>query len=169
MVYDGSFHPVDSSEICFKIAGAQALKKGLSEGNPILLEPIVKIRITVPNAFTGDILSDLNTKRARVQSMNPQVTSTHRGRSAHGEVLTLRHDLRSITHGRGTNQGVRPQRRVPSHITLRLSPNGSRSKPKPNSLSNYLQKSRVVSCSFFYMGAFTKRRGKGLCSPPAST
>ncbi|HKJ87938.1 MAG TPA: elongation factor G, partial [Gammaproteobacteria bacterium] len=70
-VYDGSFHPVDSSEICFKIAGAGALKKGLSDGQPILLEPIMNITVTVPEEFTGDIIGDLNTKRARVQGMNP--------------------------------------------------------------------------------------------------
>lgn len=58
-LYDGSYHPVDSSEICFKIAGAQALKKGLSQGQPILLEPIMNIRITVPGDLTGDIISGL--------------------------------------------------------------------------------------------------------------
>jgi len=71
-VYDGSFHPVDSSEICFKIAGAQALKKGLSQGQPILLEPIMNMRVFVPEDFTGDIIGDLNTKRARVLGMNPE-------------------------------------------------------------------------------------------------
>ncbi|MBA7693913.1 Elongation factor G [subsurface metagenome] len=65
-VYDGSYHPVDSSEICFKIAGAGALKKGLSQGQPILLEPIMNIRVRVPEDFTGDIIGDLNAKRARV-------------------------------------------------------------------------------------------------------
>ena len=69
--YDGSFHPVDSSEICFKIAGNQAFKRGMENGKPILLEPIMTLEVTVPEDFTGDIISDLNTKRARVAGMNP--------------------------------------------------------------------------------------------------
>src|SRR3989304_6967016 len=69
---DGSYHPVDSSEICFKIAGAGAFKKGMTEGRPILLEPIMDLKVTVPNDLTGDIIGDLNTKRARVMGMNPE-------------------------------------------------------------------------------------------------
>jgi elongation factor G len=63
-VYDGSYHPVDSSEICFKIAGAGALKKGLSQAQPVILEPIMNITVRVPEDYTGDIIGDLNTKRA---------------------------------------------------------------------------------------------------------
>ncbi len=122
MVYDGSFHPVDSSEICFKIAGAQALKKGLSEGNPILLEPIVKIQITVPNDFTGDILSDLNTKRARVHGMNPQGDiNTVEAEVPMAEVLRYATDLKSITQGRGTyTMEFSHYEEVPSHITQKI-------------------------------------------------
>jgi elongation factor G len=101
-VYDGSFHPVDSSEICFKIAGAGAFRKGLSEGQPVLLEPIVNIKVTVPSEFTGDIIGDLNTKRARVQGMNPQDGyNVIEAQVPLAEVLRYAIDLKSITQGRG--------------------------------------------------------------------
>ncbi len=103
VVYDGSYHPVDSSEICFKIAASQALKKGLTDGNPILLEPIMKLQIVVPNEFTGDILSDLNTKRARVHGMNPEGDyNTIEAEVSMGEITRYAIDLKSITQGRGT-------------------------------------------------------------------
>ncbi len=102
-LYDGSFHPVDSSEICFKIAGAQAMKKGLSQGHPILLEPIVTIQITIPNDLTGDIIGDLNTKRARVQGMNPSGDiNIIEAQVPLAEVLRYAIDLKSMTRGRGT-------------------------------------------------------------------
>ncbi|MGB2814418.1 MAG: elongation factor G [Dehalococcoidales bacterium] len=102
-LYDGSFHPVDSSEICFKIAGSQALKKGLADGQPILLEPIVNIQITVPNDLTGDIIGDLNTKRARVQGMNPSGDiNIIEAQVPLAEVLRYAIDLKSMTQGRGT-------------------------------------------------------------------
>ena len=102
-VYDGSFHPVDSSEICFKIAGAGALKKGLSQGQPILLEPIMNIRVTIPENFTGDIIGDLNTKRAKVQGMNPGGgTNIIEAQVPQAEILRYAIDLKSITQGRGS-------------------------------------------------------------------
>ncbi|MFC1904683.1 elongation factor G [Chloroflexota bacterium] len=101
-VYDGSFHPVDSSEICFKIAGAGALKKGLSQGQPILLEPIMSITVKVPEEYTGDIIGDLNTKRARVQGMNPEGgINVIEAQVPQAEVLRYAIDLKSITQGRG--------------------------------------------------------------------
>jgi elongation factor G len=102
-LYDGSFHPVDSSDICFKIAGAGALKKGMTEGNPILLEPIMNIRVRVPEDFTGDIIGDLNTKRARVQGMNPEDgENIIEAQVPQAEVLRYAIDLKSITQGRGS-------------------------------------------------------------------
>ena len=102
-LYDGSFHPVDSSEICFKIAGSQAMKKGFSQGQPILLEPIVDIQITVPNDLTGDIIGDLNTKRARVQGMNPSSDiNIIEAQVPLAEVLRYAIDLKSMTQGKGT-------------------------------------------------------------------
>ena len=102
-VYDGSFHPVDSSDICFKIAGAGALKKGLSQGQPILLEPVMDIKVTIPEDYTGDIIGDLNTKRARVQGMNPQGgTNVIEAQVPLAEILRYAIDLKSITQGRGS-------------------------------------------------------------------
>ena len=102
-LYDGSAHPVDSSEISFKIAAAQALKKALSQGQTVLLEPIARLQVIVPEAYTGDIISDLNTKRARVLGMtqygNNQVIEAQ---VPLAEVLRYAVDLRSITQGRGT-------------------------------------------------------------------
>jgi len=103
IVYDGSFHPVDSSDICFKIAGAGALKKGLSEGQPILLEPIMNITVTVPEDFTGDIISDLNTKRAKVLGMNPaDGVNVIEAQVPRAEILRYAIDLKSITQGRAS-------------------------------------------------------------------
>jgi elongation factor G len=102
-LFDGSYHPVDSSEICFKIAGSQAMKKGLTDGQPILLEPVMNIEITVPNDLTGDIIGDLNTKRARVQGMNPQGDiNIIEAQVPQAEVLRYAIDLRSMTQGRGS-------------------------------------------------------------------
>jgi len=102
-VYDGSFHPVDSSDICFKIAGAQALKKGLFQGQPILLEPIMNIKVRFPEDFTGDIISDLNTKRARVQGMNPEGgINVIEAQVPLAEVLRYAINLKSMTQGRGS-------------------------------------------------------------------
>lgn len=101
-IYDGTYHPVDSSDICFKIAGAQALKKGLSQGQPILLEPIMNIKVSVPEDFTGDIIGDLNAKRARVLGMNPEDgRNVIEAQAPQAEILRYAIDLKSITQGRG--------------------------------------------------------------------
>ncbi len=121
-VYDGSYHPVDSSDICFKIAGAQAFKKGLSQGQPVLLEPIVNLKVTVPQDFTGDIIADLNTKRARVQGMNPEGgTNVIEAQVPLAEVLRYAIDLRSITQGRGGHKiEYSHYEEVPAHITQKI-------------------------------------------------
>ncbi|MCR4741204.1 MAG: elongation factor G [Lachnospiraceae bacterium] len=71
ILYDGSYHPVDSSEQAFKMATIQAFKKGVMEASPVLLEPIASLKVTVPDDFTGDVMGDLNKRRARVLGMNP--------------------------------------------------------------------------------------------------
>ncbi len=71
VLYDGSYHPVDSSEMAFKMATIQAFKKGIMEATPVLLEPIVSLKVTVPERYTGDIMGDLNKRRGRVLGMNP--------------------------------------------------------------------------------------------------
>ncbi|MCR5342726.1 MAG: elongation factor G [Butyrivibrio sp.] len=70
-LYDGSYHPVDSSEMAFKVAASNAFKKGFMDATPVLLEPIATLKVTVPDAFTGDVMGDLNKRRGRVLGMNP--------------------------------------------------------------------------------------------------
>jgi elongation factor G len=121
-VYDGSFHPVDSSDICFKIAGAGALKKGLSQGQPVLLEPIMNIKVTVPEDFTGDIIGDLNTKRARVQGMSPEDGfNVIEAQVPLAEILRYAIDLKSITQGRGSYKAdLSHYEEVPPHIVQKI-------------------------------------------------
>ncbi|MCM1387126.1 MAG: elongation factor G [Bacillus sp. (in: Bacteria)] len=104
ILYDGSYHPVDSSEMAFKMATIQAFKKGFMEAKPILLEPIASLKVTVPDAYTGDIMGDLNKRRGRVLGMNPtadgkQVIEADIPVSCLQGYCT---DLRSMTGGRGT-------------------------------------------------------------------
>lgn len=68
-LYDGSFHDVDSSEMAFKIAGSMALRDALAKGNPVLLEPIVKVEITTPEEYMGDVIGDINSRRGRMEGM----------------------------------------------------------------------------------------------------
>ena len=72
VLYDGSYHPVDSSEMAFKTATVQAFKKGFMEASPVLLEPIASLTVTIPDDYTGDVMGDLNKRRGRVLGMNPQ-------------------------------------------------------------------------------------------------
>jgi len=121
-VYDGSFHPVDSSEICFKIAGAGALKKGLSQAQPVLLEPIMNIKVRVPEDFTGDIIGDLNTKRARVQGMTPEGgINVIEAQVPQAEILRYTIDLKTITQGRGSYSAeFSHYEETPPHITHKI-------------------------------------------------
>ena len=103
VLYDGSYHPVDSSEMAFKMATIQAFKKGFMEATPILLEPIMSLKVIVPDSYTGDIMGDLNKRRGRVLGMNPilggkQVIEADIPMSSLYGYCT---DLRSMTGGRG--------------------------------------------------------------------
>ncbi|MCH9010145.1 MAG: elongation factor G [Chloroflexi bacterium] len=102
-LFDGSFHTVDSSGICFEIAGSQALVKGVQQAVAVLLEPIMKVEITVPDEFAGDVIGDLNSKRGRIQGMNPlgDGTTTVEAEAPQAEMLRYATDLRSITQGQG--------------------------------------------------------------------
>jgi len=101
-LYDGKEHPVDSSEMAFKLAGSAALKQGVNQGKPILVEPIVNLRVTVPEANTGDAMGDLNSKRAKVLGVSPQDGySVIEAQVPLAEVQHYATDLRSITQGRG--------------------------------------------------------------------
>ena len=121
-LYDGSSHPVDSSDMSFKIAGSHAFKKGAADANPALLEPVMSLKITVPDSFTGDVIGDLNTKRGRVLGMIPQDGMTViEAEAPMAEIVRYAVDLRSLTQGRGsfTTQFVRYDE-VPSHITQKV-------------------------------------------------
>ena len=101
---DGSFHPVDSSGICFEIAGGHAFSKGLKEAKPVLLEPVMKAAITVNDEDTGEIMGDLNGKRGKILGMNPEGNGTTiiEAEVPQSEMLKYATDLRSITQGRGS-------------------------------------------------------------------
>lgn len=102
---DGSFHPVDSSEMAFKIAGSLAYKKAASEARPVLLEPIVNIEVMVPDQYMGEVIGDLNKKRGRILGMEPSGrTQVVKAQVPQAEVARYAIDLRSITQGRGTFQ-----------------------------------------------------------------
>ena len=102
VLYDGSFHDVDSSGISFEIASNQALRKGVSQASPILLEPIMRLTVTVPDAYTGEVMSDLNGKRARILGMSPQEGYTEIDAEVPlSEVQRYSQDLRSVSQGRG--------------------------------------------------------------------
>ena len=72
ILYDGSYHPVDSSEMAFKIAGSIGFKNAVEKAQPVLLEPIMTVEVTVPEENVGDIIGDLNSRRGRVLGMNPR-------------------------------------------------------------------------------------------------
>ncbi len=99
---DGREHPVDSSDMAFKLAAAMALRQATEAAHPILLEPIMDMQITVPEANTGDVISDLNGKRARVQGMTPSgAMTTIEAQAPLPEVQHYSADMRSLTQGRG--------------------------------------------------------------------
>ncbi|MCQ2080222.1 MAG: elongation factor G [Lachnospiraceae bacterium] len=103
-LYDGSYHPVDSSEMAFKTASIQAFKKGVMEATPILLEPIESLKVTVPDSYTGDVMGDLNKRRGRVLGMNPVAPGKTciEADIPMMELFGYGTDLRSMTGGRGT-------------------------------------------------------------------
>ena len=104
VLYDGSYHPVDSSEIAFKTAAQLAYKAALPEANPVLLEPVGELKVTVPDSYMGDVIGDLNKRRGRVMGMDPtgdgnQVISAEVPMAEMGSYAI---DLRSMTQSRGS-------------------------------------------------------------------
>ena len=102
--FDGSYHEVDSSELAFKVASSMAVKSGLPKGKPVLLEPVMRMEITSPSQFTGDIIGDLNARRARIERIDTQADSTVVG--CHiplGETFGIATTLRSLSQGRVTH------------------------------------------------------------------
>lgn len=103
VLYDGSYHDVDSSEMSFKIAAAMAFKKGMEQANPVLLEPIMELRITIPEEYVGDIMGDINKKRGRVLGME-SLGNKHLivANAPMAETFKYINDLKSMTQGRGS-------------------------------------------------------------------
>ena len=101
-VYDGSFHEVDSSEAAFKVAGSMAFKNGAVKANPVILEPYVKVEVTVPEQYMGDVIGDLNSRRGRIEGMEPRNgVQVIDGYVPLSEMFGYSTDLRSKTQGRG--------------------------------------------------------------------
>ena len=102
-LYDGSYHSVDSSEMAFKVAASQAFKKGLSEANPVLLEPIYHVEVMIPDEYMGDIIGDLNRRRGRIMGMNPMDGAQQVVAEVPlSEMFKYATDLRSMTQARGS-------------------------------------------------------------------
>ena len=121
-LYDGTFHAVDSSDMAFKIAGLQALKKGVADANPVLQEPIMNVKITVPDTYTGDVMGDLNSRRARISGMNPENgSSTIEAQVPLSEIQRYSIDLRSMTQGRGSYaMEFDHYEEVPAHLAQKI-------------------------------------------------
>ena len=120
---DGSFHPVDSSGISFEIAGGHALTLGIREASPVILEPIMRIEITVPESDTGEVMGDLNGRRARILGMVPigGGLTTIEAEVPQAEVLRYATDLRSQTQGRGSfSVQFHHYEGVPQHLVQRI-------------------------------------------------
>ncbi len=101
-LYDGSFHEVDSSEMAFKIAGSQAFKEAMKKANPVILEPIMKVVVIVPEEYMGDVIGDLNSRRGQVEGMDPRNGLQEiRAKVPLSEMFGYSNDLRSTTQGRG--------------------------------------------------------------------
>jgi elongation factor G len=121
-LYDGSYHTVDSSEIAFKLAGVAAMRQALEAADPVLLEPIMLVTVSVPEDCVGDVIGDLNSRRGRPQGMEPAGAMTEvKAEVPMGEMLSYAPDLRSITGGRGdyTLEFVRYEE-VPTQLAQKI-------------------------------------------------
>lgn len=103
-LYDGSYHDVDSNEMAFKIAASLAFKKGMEEAKPVLLEPIMKVEVAIPDSYLGDVMGDMNKRRGRILGMDQEADGTQLliAEAPQAEMFEYAIDLRAMTHGRGT-------------------------------------------------------------------
>ncbi len=103
-LYDGSYHPVDSSEMAFKTAAQLAYKEGIANANPVILEPIGELKVTIPDSYMGDVIGDLNKRRGRVMGMNPTEDGNQilEAEVPMAEMTRYAIDLRSLTQSRGS-------------------------------------------------------------------
>ncbi|MBD7913366.1 MULTISPECIES: elongation factor G [Clostridium] len=133
-LHDGSYHPVDSSEMAFKIAASIAYKKGLQEANPIILEPIMYVEIIIPDEYMGDVIGDLNKKRGRVLGMEPEGDLQKLvAEVPMAEMFKYATDLRSITQARGDfSMKLEKYEEVPPAEALRIIENSKEMKELKN-------------------------------------
>lgn len=121
-LYDGGYHPVDSSEMAFKTAGAMAFKQAFLDAKPVLLEPILEVEVRVPDTFMGDVIGDLNRKRGKIMGMEPEGGSqVIKAKVPASEMTRYAIDLRSITQGRGTYKAdFSSYEPAPSHVMEKI-------------------------------------------------
>jgi len=120
---DGSYHPVDSSEAAFKTAAAIAYKEGLAKANPVILEPVGTLKVTVPNAYTGDITGDITKRRGRILGMNPAGASATEIEASvpASEMLKYATDLSALSNSRGTFEFTQTgYEEAPAHISAKI-------------------------------------------------
>jgi elongation factor G len=117
-VFDGSFHPVDSNEMSFKMAGSLAFKDGMSRARPTLLEPVMDVEVYAPSDYAGDLMGDLNSRRGRIGGMDTRGSSTViRAKVPMSEMLTYEQHLTSATGGRGSyHMEFSHYEEVPAHL-----------------------------------------------------
>lgn len=122
VLYDGSYHDVDSSEMAFKIAASMGFKKGVLECKPVLLEPIKDIEVIVPTEYVGDIMGDLNSKRGKVLGIEPSGDGQSiKAKAPMSEILRYAPDLRSMAHGRGVfRTSFSHYEEVPGHLAEKI-------------------------------------------------
>ena len=122
ILYDGSYHSVDSNEMAFRMAAHLAFRKGIEEASPILLEPIMKVEIQVPDDYAGDIMGEINKRRGRILGMEPlEEGQLIVAEAPHGEMFDFAVDLRSMTQARGSfNMAFIRYEEAPPHISTKI-------------------------------------------------
>ena len=121
-VFDGSFHPVDSNEMSFKMAGRLAFKDAMTRAQPTILEPIMQVEIYTPSDFAGDLMGDLNSRRGRIGGMDTRGAMTVvKAQVPMAEMLTYEQHLTSATGGRGTyHMEYSHYEEVPQHLQEKI-------------------------------------------------
>jgi elongation factor G len=121
-VFDGQFHPVDSNELSFKLAGALAFKDAMSRARPTLLEPVMDVEVYAPSEYAGDLMGDLNSRRGRISGMETRgQTTVIRAQVPMAEMLTYEQTLTAVTGGRGTySMEFSHYEEVPAHLQAKI-------------------------------------------------
>ena len=123
VLYDGSYHDVDSNEVSFKIAASLAFKKGIVEAKPCLLEPIMKLEIYIPDDYMGDVMGDMNKRRGKILGMEPMMDGGQKllAVAPQAELFSYAIDLRAMTQGRGTFvMSFDKYEEVPTHLAQKI-------------------------------------------------